>query len=63
MCICSESLQHFRFRICLWHIRNGLIKIILLRIFLLDNLLRVDMYTRAEKLHIETDVKTCCIYY
>ena len=24
---------------------------------LLDNLLRVDMYTRAEKLHIETDVK------
>ena len=23
---------------------------------LLDNLLRVDMYTRAEKLHIETDV-------
>ena len=24
---------------------------------LLDNLLRVDMYTRAEKLHIDTDVK------
>ena len=34
-----------------------MIKTTLLKIFFLTILLRVDMYTRAEKLHIDTDVK------
>ena len=36
---------------------DGNLEYIIIKNLLLDNLLRVDMYTRAEKLHIETDVK------
>ncbi len=30
---------------------------------LLDNLFLVDIYNRAKKLHIDTEVRTCYLYY
>ena len=57
MCTWLERLQHFRSRICLVAYKERFDKDNFIKNLLLDNLLLVDIYNRAKKLHIDTEVR------